>query len=56
VHTVITGYRLTDDIYCRLTDIGACESENKGRPKQSDCLCGFVGGWCTKKTNQAKVN
>lgn len=40
MHTVITGYRLTDDIYCRLTDIGACQSENKGRPKQSECLLG----------------
>lgn len=41
---------------CRLTDIGASKSENKGGPEQSECLCGFVGGWCTKKTNQAKVN
>lgn len=58
MHAVITGYWLTDDIYCRLTDIGASKSENKGGPEQSECLCaiGFVGGWCTKKTNQAKVN
>lgn len=39
MRSVITGYRLTDDVYSRLTDIGASESPSKGGLEQSLCLC-----------------